>query len=67
MKALQEAFRVAKLRVGVLEWPYREGIIGPPLHDQLSPEVLTGLFSKAGFRKWKLHALSNTVLYNLEV
>lgn len=67
LKALQEAFRVAKIRVGVLEWPYRKGEIGPPLHDQISPEDLVSMFHKAGFRKWILHDLSNTVLYVLEI
>jgi SAM-dependent methyltransferase len=67
LKALQEARRVAKKWVGILEWPYREGVFGPPLAHRLSPEDLADIFHKAGFRKWKLTELSNTVFYGLEI
>lgn len=66
LKALQEARRVARKRVGILEWPYREGIFGPPLAHRLNPEVLINEFRKAGFRKWELTELSDTVFYELE-
>jgi hypothetical protein len=33
----------------------------------LDPEDLAVLFQKAGFRKWKMTDLSDTVLYLLEV
>ncbi len=67
LKTLQEARRVARKRVGILEWPYQEGAFGPPLVHRLNPEDLTAMFQKAGFRKWKLTELSNTVFYALEV
>ena len=67
LKTLQEARRVARQRVGILEWPYKEGVFGPPLADRLNPEDLTAMFQKAGFRKWKVTELSNTVFYGLEV
>jgi SAM-dependent methyltransferase len=67
LKALQEARRVAKKRVGILEWPYRDGIIGPPLAHRLKLEELADMFVEAGFRKWKVTELSNTVFYRLEV
>ena len=67
IKALQEGRRVARQRVGILEWPYREGVFGPPLAHRLNPETLVGLFQQAGFRKWKLTELSNTVFYGLEI
>ena len=66
LKALQEAHRVARQRVGILEWPYREGVFGPPLAHRLNPEELAGLFQQAGFRNWKVSELSNTVFYGLE-
>jgi len=66
LKTMQEARRVARQRVGILEWPYREGAFGPPLAHRLSPEDLADKFHKAGFRKWKLTELSNTVFYGLE-
>jgi SAM-dependent methyltransferase len=67
LKALKEALRVARKRVGILEWPYREQSFGPPLAHRLNPEDLAGLFKKAGFRKWQRTDLSNIVLYLLEV
>jgi SAM-dependent methyltransferase len=67
LKALQEARRVARKRVGILEWPYQDGVFGPPLADRLNPDYLVDMFQKAGFRKWKLTELSNTVFYGLEV
>jgi ubiquinone/menaquinone biosynthesis C-methylase UbiE len=67
LKALQEARRVAKKRVGILEWPYQDGVFGPPLIHRLKPENLAELFMEAGYRKWKLSELSNTVFYLLEV
>jgi ubiquinone/menaquinone biosynthesis C-methylase UbiE len=67
LEALQEARRVAKKRVCILEWPYRDGSFGPPLAHRLKPDDLVGLFQKAGFRKWKATDLSNTILYRLEV
>ncbi len=67
LKALKEARRVARQRVGILEWPYQEGAFGPPLAHRLKPEYLADLFKKAGFRKWKVTNLSNTIFYRLEV
>lgn len=67
LKALKEALRVARKRVSILEWPYRDQSFGPPLAHRLNPEDLAGLFQIAGFRKWKKTDLSDTVLYLLEV
>ena len=67
LKALTEARRVGRKRVGILEWPYHDGAFGPPLAHRLNPEDLTTLFQKTGFRKWKATTLSNTVFYRLEV
>jgi ubiquinone/menaquinone biosynthesis C-methylase UbiE len=66
LKALQEARRVARQQVCILEWLYREGVFGPPLAHRLNPEDLTGWFQKSGFIKWKETDLANTVLYQLE-
>jgi SAM-dependent methyltransferase len=66
LKALQEAQRVARQRVGILEWPYRDQSFGPPLAHRLDPEALAGLFQESGFRKWQKKDLSNTVLYLLD-
>ena len=66
-KALKEAKRIARQRVCILEWPYRDQTFGPPLGDRLNPEDLAVLFHNVGFPKWKTTALINTVLYSLEV
>jgi ubiquinone/menaquinone biosynthesis C-methylase UbiE len=67
LKALQEARRVARKRVGILEWPYQDGAFGPPLAHRLKPEDLANLYLEVGFRKWKVTNLSNTIFYRLEV
>ena len=59
--------RVAGNRVCILEWPYQDGAFGPPLAHRMKPEELAYLFRKAGFRKWKITDLSNTIFYRLEV
>jgi SAM-dependent methyltransferase len=67
LKALKEALRVCRKRVGILEWPYRDQSFGPPLAHRLNPEDLAGLFKTAGFREWKRTELHDTVLYLLDV
>ena len=67
LKALQEARRVSRQRVGILEWPYRDSTFGPPLAHRLKPEDLADLFLEAGFRQWKAIDLSDTILYRLEI
>jgi ubiquinone/menaquinone biosynthesis C-methylase UbiE len=48
MLALREAVRVARLRVMVLEWPYRTEDEGPPIQDRLKPEQIEEYFRLAG-------------------
>ena len=67
LQALKEARRVARQRVCILEWPYRDGVFGPPLADRLNPDDLIVLFQKAGYHKWRVVELTDTVLYRLEV
>jgi ubiquinone/menaquinone biosynthesis C-methylase UbiE len=67
LQALKEALRVARKKVCILEWPYRDQSYGPPLAHRLNPVDLVGLFQKVGYRKWKITDLSNTVLYRLDV
>ncbi len=47
--ALKEAHRVARHRVAILEWPYRQEEKGPPLEHRLRPEFVTKLARQAGF------------------
>ncbi len=63
-KALEEARRVARQRVGILEWPFREHSFGPPLEHRLDPRRLEPLFE--GVRAWTRMHLEDTVLYMFE-
>jgi len=65
LDALREARRVARLRVAVLEWPYREGTLGPPLAHRLSPERIAELAQQAGFAQVEQVGLEHVVLYRL--
>lgn len=67
LKALNEARRVAKLRVAILEWPYQEEEIGPPLAHRLKPEEITALAQQAGFRKIEKLPLTHMEFYRLEI
>ena len=62
--ALNEAVRVTRQRVGILEWPYQEQSFGPPLEHRLDPEHLEQLFDS--IQGWSKIDLTNTVLYLLE-
>ena len=63
--ALREARRVARGRVVVLEWPYREEPHGPPLEHRVSPETVAKLVSDAGYQTLEALTLSFMDLYRL--
>lgn len=62
-KALGEAHRVARVRVAVLEWPYRQEEFGPPLEHRLNPMVVMDLAKQIGFQKMEMQTLAHMVLY----
>ena len=64
--ALQEARRVARARVVVLEWPYRDEENGPPPAHRLKEETVTQLAHEAGFRHVETMHLSHMVLFRFE-
>ncbi len=66
VKALSEAWRIAKKRVAVLEWPYQQEEFGPPLEHRLSPERIAELAQEAGIGKGKILPMAHTVLYTFE-
>jgi ubiquinone/menaquinone biosynthesis C-methylase UbiE len=67
LKALKEARRVAKKRVAVLEWPYREEEkFGPPMEHRLKPEVIEELAGKAGFHEAERIELAHVDYYRLK-
>ena len=68
LQALKEALRVGRLRTVILEWYYTDDqSFGPPLAHRLSEEKIRELSEQAGFRRFTKHALTNLVLYILEV
>lgn len=65
--ALQEARRVSRVRVAVLEWPYREEESGPPLAHRISPERMAEIAEEAGFERADSMSFQRTTLYLLDV
>ncbi len=61
--ALQEARRVAAERVAVLEWPYKEEEMGPPLNHRLRAEDILQQAAAAGFSGAQTIALERLVLF----
>lgn len=48
-QAVCEAFRVTRKRLAVLEWPYLDQQVGPPLDHRMSAEKIRELGERAGF------------------
>ena len=65
-RSLQEARRVCALRTAVLEWPYAEQNIGPPLKHRLRREVVLGLAEASGFSRALTVPLEHTILFRLD-
>jgi ubiquinone/menaquinone biosynthesis C-methylase UbiE len=49
LQAMREAFRVTRHRLAVLEWPYLDQEIGPPLDHRMPAEAIMELGGQAGF------------------
>lgn len=67
VQALREARRVARRRVTVLEWPYREEEHGPPLAHRLKTEDVINYARQAGFREVEALDLQHMTLYRLNI
>ncbi len=65
-QALREARRVARQRVVVLEWPYRDEPVGPPLAHRFKPERVLELAEQAGFKRSQVLPLAHLVLFKFE-
>lgn len=65
LDALQEAHRVARRRVTILEWPYRQEEKGPPLEHRLKPEVVSDLAAEAGFQSVEIIHFEHMDFYRL--
>jgi tRNA A37 threonylcarbamoyladenosine biosynthesis protein TsaE len=67
LKALNEAKRIGRKRVVVLEWPYIEEEEGPPLEHRLKPEVIEELARDVGFLERERIKLNHMDLYRFTV
>ena len=67
LMALQEARRVVKRRVVVLEWPYAVQEFGPPLEHRLKDETIRAKALGAGFTRVEGYPLEMMMLYRLDV
>jgi ubiquinone/menaquinone biosynthesis C-methylase UbiE len=66
LRAVQEAHRACVLRTAVLEWPYLEQALGPPLDDRMKPAEVLGLAASAGFGRAKAVSLTHLTLFLLD-
>ncbi len=66
-KALEEAARVAKQRVAILEWPYIKEESGPPLEHRISPEKISELGQKIGLKNIETLKLEHMVLIRIDI
>jgi ubiquinone/menaquinone biosynthesis C-methylase UbiE len=67
LKVLQEAWRVSRKQVCILEWPYRNQEFGPPLAHRLNSTEIESLARQAGFSVFETTALTHLVFYRLVV
>jgi ubiquinone/menaquinone biosynthesis C-methylase UbiE len=65
LKVLQEARRVGRKKVCILEWPYRDEEVGPPLAHRLIPSQIAELARLAGFDHLESDPLEHLVLYRM--
>jgi len=67
LAALKEAHRVARVRVAILEWPYREEEQGPPFAIRMEPKRVEAWARTAGFRKVQRRTLTRMELFLLDI
>ncbi len=67
LKVIQEAKRVAKHRIVILEWPYISEEIGPPIEHRLNLERISELIQKAGLKNIETFQLKHMVLIRIDI
>lgn len=65
-KAIQEAGRVSKICLAVLEWPYIQQDFGPSLAERLEAEQILSLAKQAGFPSGEIIPLEHLMLYRFD-
>jgi ubiquinone/menaquinone biosynthesis C-methylase UbiE len=66
LRALREARRVSAVRTAVLEWPYREETVGPPLKHRMKTADILRRATTAGFSRIQAISLEHLVLFLLD-
>jgi ubiquinone/menaquinone biosynthesis C-methylase UbiE len=66
-KALLESKRCAKRTVVVLEWPYKQEEVGPPLEHRLKSEDVVAIAKRVGFTAITITPLKDLLLYQFLV
>jgi ubiquinone/menaquinone biosynthesis C-methylase UbiE len=66
-QVLQEAQRVGRQRVAILEWIYQEQDFGPPLAHRIAPATIQDLARQVGFTVFEIIPLTQLLLYRLTV
>jgi ubiquinone/menaquinone biosynthesis C-methylase UbiE len=67
VRALREARRLARRRVVVLEWPFREDGKQPPLAHRLKADQVIAFAHEASLGQAETISLANLVLFRFEV
>jgi len=64
--AVREAYRVARQRLAVLEWPYEIEDVGPGMEERLTEEKIQNWAKSAGFSVGETVRLNKLILYRFE-
>jgi len=67
LKALQEARRVARTHIAILEWPYRQTEFGPGMEERIAPAEMASIAKDADLGKVDTFDLGNLVIYRMDV
>jgi ubiquinone/menaquinone biosynthesis C-methylase UbiE len=67
IKALAEAQRVARQKVCILEWPYKQEEAGPPLEHRLKPNEILSAAKHVGFSSPEITQLHHMVLFRFTI
>jgi ubiquinone/menaquinone biosynthesis C-methylase UbiE len=66
LSAIQEAYRVTRQRLAILEWPYEVQEFGPPLEHRVSNEKIIAISKQVGFIDIRKVQLESLVLYLID-
>jgi ubiquinone/menaquinone biosynthesis C-methylase UbiE len=66
-KALAEAQRIAKQKVCILEWPYKQEEAGPPLEHRLKLDEILSAAKHVGFSSPEITQLHHMVLFRFTI